>query len=57
MGNGIVYIDKVVLGDLTIFHDAEFEITDGYYYNGGRNNKINQVIKYLYDLRKKLNKR
>ena len=24
---------------------------DGYYYNEGRNNTINHVIKYLYDLR------
>ena len=54
MDNEIVYIDKVGLEDLIIFHDTEFEIIDGYYYNEGRHNKINQVINDLYDLRKKL---
>ena len=53
MDNELIYIDKVGLEDLITFHDAEFEIIDGYYFNEGRNNNINQVIKYLYDLRKK----
>jgi len=56
MQNEIIYIDKVGLEDLITFHDAEFEIIDGYYFNEGRNNKINHVIKDLYDLRKKLKK-
>ena len=56
MDNAIIYIDKAGLEDLITFHDAEFEITGGYYYNEGRSNKINHVIKDLYDLRKKLRK-
>ena len=56
MENEIISIDKVGLEDLITFHDAEFEIIDGYYFNEGRNNKINHVIKDLYDLRKKLKK-
>ena len=36
------------------YHKAEFEIIGSYYYNEGRNNTINHVIKYLDDLRKKL---
>ena len=36
------------------FHEAEFEITDGYYYNDGRNETINHVIEHLYNLRLKL---
>ena len=44
MDNEIIYIDKVGLEDLITFHDAEFEIIDGYYFNEGRNNKINNVI-------------
>ena len=36
------------------FHETEFEIIDGYYYNDGRNETINHVIEYLYNLRPKL---
>ena len=51
MSNEIIYIDKVGLEDLITFHEAEFEILDGYYFNEGRNNTINKVIKSLYDKR------
>ena len=54
MVNGITYIDKVGLEESIEYHKAEFEITCGYYFNEGRNNTINHVIKGLYDLRKKL---
>ena len=54
MDNGIIYIDKVGLGDLITFHEAEFEIIDGYYYGQGRNNTINHVVEDLYNLRKNL---
>ena len=57
MDNEISYIDKAGLEDLITFQGAEFEITDGYHYNEGRNNKVNHAIKDLYDLRKKLNKK
>ena len=46
-----IYIDKVGLEDSVTFHEAEFEITDGYYFNSGRNNIFNNVIDNLYDLR------
>ena len=51
MGNGIVCVDKVGLEELIEYHRAEFGITDGYYYNEGRNNTINHVIEGLCDLR------
>ena len=54
MSNEIIYIDKVGLEDLITFHEAEFEILDGYYFNEGRNNTINKVIQSLYDKRLKL---
>ena len=54
MDNGIIYIDKVGLGDLITFHEADFEITDGYYFNEGRNNKVYSVIKNLCGSRLKL---
>ena len=51
MSNEIIYIDKVGLEDLITFHDAEFEILDGYYFNEGRNDTINKIITKLYDKR------
>ena len=56
MENEITYIDKVGLEDLITFHEAEFEITDGYYFNSGRDDKINNIINNLYDLRLKSKK-
>ena len=47
---------KVGLQYLITYHEAEFEVLDGYYFDSGRNNKINDVIKDSYDLRKKLKK-
>ena len=38
------------------FHDAQFEIIDGYYCNDGRDNTINSVINDLYNLRLNLTK-
>ena len=49
-----ICIDKAGLEDWITFHEAEFEIIDGYYYNSGRNNKLDNSIKKLYDVRLKL---
>ena len=54
MENGITYIGKVGLEDLSAFHEAEFEIIDYYYFNSGRNDKTSRVIKNMHDLRLKL---
>ena len=48
------YIDEVGLENLITFHEADFGITGGYYFNQGRNDRINNVIQNLYDLRLKL---
>lgn len=50
MDKEIVYIDKVGSEDLITFHEAQFE-NFGYYYNGGRENRMNNVIEDLYNLR------
>ena len=50
MDDILVYIGKVGLGYLDIFHDAEIETTDGYQFNEGNRNTSNAVIEYLYDL-------
>ena len=52
MDNGIIYIDKVGL-ELITYHESEFEVIGGCYYDG-RNNTINHVIEDLYNLRLKL---
>ena len=52
-----MYWCKVGLEDLIEFHDAQFEIIDGYYYTGGRNETINHVIEYLNNVRLKLTKK
>ena len=56
MDNEIVYIDKVGLESLITFHDAQFEIIEGYHYDDGRNETINHVIEDLYNSRFKLKK-
>ena len=53
MEHEIIYIDKVGLEHLITLHEASVDIIDGYYVYSGRNNKINNVIKNLYDLRLK----
>ena len=57
MENGIIYIDKVGLEGFIVFHEAEFDIMDGYYFNSSRDNGINDVIENLYGLGLELNKR
>ena len=55
MEHQIIYLGKVGLEDLITFHEAEFEIIDGYYYNSGRTNTINNVVNNLYGLRLNIN--
>ena len=43
MDNETIYTDKTGLGDLKEFQKAEFNITDGYYVNEGRNETINHA--------------
>ena len=56
MVDEIVYIDKTGLEDAINFQYIEFDVIDGYYFNNGRNDKINETIQNLYDLRKTLKK-
>ena len=45
------YLDKRSLQDLIEYYDIEYEVLRGYYFDEGYNNKINEFIKVLYDLR------
>lgn len=52
----IIFIDKTGLEDLINFQNVEFEIIKGYYFDDGFNNKINDVIKFIFDKRLQLKK-
>ena len=49
-----IYVCKFQLEDLIEFQEIEFDIIDGYYYNEGRNNKLSEVIKFVFEERVKL---
>lgn len=48
-----LYVDKTSLEDLIKFQDITYEVVKGYYFDEGHNNKINEVIKNLFDERVK----
>jgi hypothetical protein len=52
----IVYIDKTGLEDLINFQNVEFDIIKGYYFNEGFNNKIKDVISFIFNKRIELKK-
>ena len=49
---GSHYVDKTSLEDLIRYHDIEFDVIRGYYFDEGRNNSIQHVIRNLFETRK-----
>lgn len=50
------YLDKISIEDLITFHkikESDIQIIDGYYFNEGRNNKILETIRHVFDTRVK----
>jgi hypothetical protein len=47
----IYYLDKVGLEDAMNFQKIKFNVICGYYYDDGHNNKINSVMKHLFNTR------
>jgi hypothetical protein len=47
-----LFVDKNTLEDLIEFHEIKFTIIRGYYYDEGRNYKLKDTIRYLFDKRK-----
>ena len=47
----IIHVDKLQLEDLINFQEIKFDIIRGYYYNEGRNEKLKEVISYLFNER------
>jgi hypothetical protein len=48
---GSVYVDKTILEDLIKFHDIKFRIIRGYYFDEGRNDKIKDFMRMLFNER------
>ena len=48
-----VIIDSITLEDYINFHDIEYELIDGVYWNSGINNKMGKIVKKLFDMRLK----
>jgi len=51
-----LYVCKFDLEDLIKYHKIEFDIIDGYYYNEGRNNKLKEVIDFVFNERLEMKK-
>lgn len=51
-----LYVCKFALEDLIEFHNIEFDIIDGYYYDEGRNNNLRDVIDFVFNERLKMKK-
>jgi hypothetical protein len=47
----IYYLDKTGLEDAMNFQKIKFNVICGYYYDDGHNNKINSVMKHLFNTR------
>lgn len=52
----IIRVDRYTLEDLIEFQGVSFEVVRGYYFNEGFNNKINDVIKFVFDERLRMKK-
>lgn len=53
---GVYYVDKTTLEDWIKFQEIEYELIRGYYFDEGRNKKINDAMKYLFYQRVKMKK-
>jgi len=51
-----IYIDNIALEDLVRFQAVEYEFINGYYFDEGMNNRINTVIRHLFNQRLKYKK-
>ena len=51
MENEIFYCDKITLEEIIKYHQIEFTIIRGYYYNEGRNMNLKPTIEHLFKTR------
>lgn len=52
MEGRFMYVCKTTLEDLLSYHQIQFTVVEGYYYNEGFNTNIRQCMKTLYEKRK-----
>lgn len=45
-------VDKITLEDLIEYHKIEFNVIRGYYWDGGKNYKLKEVIRHLFNKRR-----
>lgn len=50
------YVDNITLEDLIEYHGIEYKVIRGYYFNEGVNNRINEVINFMFNERLRLKK-
>ena len=46
-----MYVDRFTLEDLILYHDIDYTVTRGYYFDSGRNTKVNDVMQHLFNAR------
>ena len=51
INDGINFIDSILLEEIHKYIDCDIEIINGYYWNEGFNNRINEFSQLLYNLR------
>ena len=51
-----ITVDRFTLEDLVRFSKTEYEVLQGYYFNEGRNDRVNDVITNLFNMRLKYKK-
>jgi hypothetical protein len=51
-----IVVDRFALEDLLLHCKIEYEINKGYYYDNGRNTRVNQTIQKMYDNRRRYKK-
>ena len=56
MVNQLIVVNKIDMEELIKYHDIEYDIIRGYYFDDGHNDKIIQLVKFLYDMRLKYKK-
>jgi len=52
----VVYLDKIGLEDFVKYQGGKYQFINGYYYDEGHNNKINNVMEHLFKQRLKYKK-
>ena len=56
MLNKKIVVNKIDMEELIKYHDIEYEIIRGYYFDDGFNDKIIKLVKFLYDMRQQYKK-